>query len=87
MVRVNNGGGVLVADGTYFRFLQNVHDNCGLNLCLLDFVGCCDCGVSAGRPFSEVEVAVGACMVEEDDATVATVRENLGAMEDRSNPR
>jgi hypothetical protein len=26
-------------------------------------------------------------MVEEDDATVATVRENLDAMEDRSNPR
>lgn len=32
-------------------------------------------------------MTVGACMAEEDDATVATVRENLGAMEDCSNPR
>jgi hypothetical protein len=47
--------------GTYFRFRQNVQDSCGLNLCLLDFVGCCDCTPSAGDPLSDVEMA---CMAE-----------------------
>jgi len=42
---------------TYFRFRQNVQDNCGLNLCLLDFVGGWDWAPSPGCPFSDVEEA------------------------------
>jgi hypothetical protein len=49
--------GISDESGTYFRFRQNVQDSCGLNLCLLDFVGCCDCTPSAGDPFSDVERA------------------------------
>jgi hypothetical protein len=68
---MSSAGGLLAAEeartGTYFRFLQNVQDSCGLNLCLLGFVGvgCCGCGASACRPCSGVEVGVEACMVEE----------------------
>ena len=53
--------GISDESGTYFRFRQNVQDSCGLNLCLLDFVGCCDCTPSTGDPFSDVDVA---CMAE-----------------------
>jgi hypothetical protein len=48
--------------GTYFRFRQNVQDSCGLNLCLLDFVSCCDWAPSTGGPLSDVGVA---CMADE----------------------
>jgi hypothetical protein len=47
---------------TYFLFRQNVQDSCGLNLCLLDFVGCCGWTPSTGWPVSDVD---GSCMAEE----------------------
>ena len=47
---------------TYFLFRQNVQDNCGLNLCLLDFVGCCVWTPSTGWPVSDVDVS---CMADE----------------------
>jgi hypothetical protein len=47
---------------TYFLFRQNVQDSCGLNLCLLDFVGSCEWTASTGWPVSDVD---GSCIAEE----------------------
>jgi hypothetical protein len=53
-----------------------------LNLCLLDFVGCCGWIPSTGGPLSGVEVA---CMAEE--RRKCDRPRNLPAMETPSDPR
>ncbi len=63
---------------TYFLFRQNVQDSCGLNLCLLDFVGCCGRTTSTGWPVSDVD---GSCMAEE--RTKSDPPREMRAMETR----